>query len=216
MKEIGLKREIKKLGMYISDELEMPDEQREILDELENHLAKEFPEYTGVALKDLTRKIHYTSEKRKQEMIKKAQGPTTRQFNLFGKAEPTEEDEDFVPAETKTEFKLNTNRRKMYATNGDQKEISNVRKDLPILNGVESLNVDIPKHREEFKLFYVTEELEKRKKGKRQAVLVEEKNFDDEDSFDEDEFQSVLEQERRDKTLSRNELDSTLPLKYNI
>ena len=200
--------------MYISDELEVPDEQKEILDELENHLAKEFPEYSGIALKDLTRKIHYTSEKRKLEMQKKAQGPAPRQFALFGKPEPTEDDEDFVPEEaSKTQIKINSNRRKMYAADNDQKDNGNTRKDLPILNNIESLNVDIPKHREEFKLFYVNEELEKRKKGKKQAIEVEEKNFEDESSFDEADFQSVLEQERRQKTLSKNDLDSTLPLK---
>jgi len=184
--------------MFISDEIESIGEENEGLEDLEHQLAKEFPEYTDVMLQDLVRKIHDAAEKRKRMMLRKQQGLPIRE----------DEEEQNNLNQTQTKTKTNRGLRNIFSNGTTLKpsetgnEIKNNRKDLPILSTIEAINVDIPKHREEFIEFYVNQQLE-RDKTRKKPVEYEQKKFDEDDSIDEDpEFPDRI-QDTRDQIYGR-------------
>jgi len=199
LKQIGLKREIKKLGMFISDEIDNIGEENEGLEDLEHQLAKEFPEYTDVMLQDLVRKIHDAAEKRKKQLLRKQQGLPIR--------EDEEEQHDFNQTQNKT--KTSRGLRNIFSsTKSTENGVKNNRKDLPILSTIEAINVDIPKHREEFIEFYINQMLQK-DKSKGKPVEYEQKRFDEDDSIDEDPENPDRIQDTRDQIYGRPTLSTT-------
>ena len=131
LKEIGLRHEIKKMGMYLSEEWEDEDEELDEIEELEHELAKEFPDYNEDQLKKLAKEIYTSSKtnKKKEKSPKKSEEP----------ADPTKQAKVKKP---KSQFQEFLKRQK------DNKTIPK------ILDDIESLNVDIPENREKFRNFF--------------------------------------------------------------
>jgi len=160
LKEIGLRREIKKLGMYQPEEWEPEDEEIDELEELEHKLAIEFPDYNDTMIKEMAKQIHSTTiiSHKQNEQKKEAQDQESK---------AAEENEK---------------------RGGKLKSLMNAGKDkksheLFLLNPIEALNVDIPDNRDKFRAYFGgMKRIEKKKPGEVVVVQNEKKErFLDED-----------------------------------
>ncbi len=73
MKEIGLRREIKKMGMFLAENWEDEDDKIDDIEEIEHELSKEFPDYGENMIKELANQIFESTQKRKEEYASKTQ-----------------------------------------------------------------------------------------------------------------------------------------------
>jgi len=199
LKQIGLKREIKQLGMYISDEVDTIEEENEGLEELGLQLAKEFPEYSDLMIQDLVRNIRDEAEKRRRKLERKQQGIIIRedeeQFYEYQEAQRKLKEQPKV--------KANRGLRNIFSNGANMEGTSrNNRKDLPILSTIEAMNVDIPQHREEFITFYVNQQIDKFK-GRKEVAQFEQKRFDEDEEIIEDPDDPEKIQDTRDQMYGR-------------
>lgn len=139
LKEIGLRREIKKLSMYQPEEWEPEDEQTDELEELEHKLTKEFPDYPDTTIKEMVQQIYSATHPPKQPE-QKAPAPEP----VEGKAgEEGAQTSDKKPGKLKSLIP---------AAGRDKKS-----NEMFLLNNFEALNVDIPDNREKFRAYFLGE-----------------------------------------------------------
>jgi len=160
LKEIGLRREIKKLGMYQPEEWEPEDEEIDELEELEHKLAIEFPDYNDTMIKEMAKQIHSTT------IISHKQNEQKKESQDSGD-KPGDDNE-------KRGGKLKS----LVNANRDKKS-----HELFLLNPIEALNVDIPDNRDKFRSYFGgLKRIEKKKPGEVVVVQNEKKErFLDED-----------------------------------
>jgi len=139
MKEIGLRREIKKMGMFLAENWEDEDDKIDDVEEIEHELSKEFPDYSENMVKELAAQIYESTQKRKEEYASKTQRVAT--------------ESSYESPSKNDKAKKKTTKKKLPA----------------ILNEIESLNVDIPENREKFKEYFTNLELQKSKEDEEQV-----------------------------------------------
>ncbi len=175
MKEIGLRREIKKMGMYQAEEWEPEDEEMDELEELEHKLAIEFPDYNDIMIKDLAKQIHSSTMSSNKHI---EQRRLQEQIAALGEE-----------AEDKKGGKISNKEQKKH--------------DLFLLTTVEALNVDIPENREKF-IAYVAE-MEMNKTKDKNAENSEKRFYLDEDETPvADEKNEELTDRRHKKRMSQS------------
>ena len=193
--------------MYISDQIDTNDPYEKV-EELEHQLAREFPEYNSAMIKEFARQIHNANERRKRELERKLKG--YNDTTLLGK---TEEDEDALDATMETQLKTkNRGSRNVFASSRaklNSEEHTLNRKDLPVLSSIEALNVDIPKHREEFIRYYVDQQ-----KTVVKQIITEHRELEEEEDLVTDGHVALF--ERPSAPSERGSLGTTAPHRYEI
>lgn len=142
LKEIGLRREIKKLTMYQPEEWEAEDETLDELDELEHKLMKEFPDYSDTMIKEMVQQIHSATQQTKQQAAKQP----------VKQVEQKAQEGESKLEETSLATDKRPGKLKSLALGSGKEKKGN---ELFLLNPMEALNVDIPDNREKFKTYFL-------------------------------------------------------------
>ena len=137
LKEIGLRREIKKLEMYQPEEWEPEDEEMDELEELEHKLAIEFPDYSDTMIKETAQQIHAATYASRQSAAAKQNEQKQAQEGV----EPKPVEESALTADKKA----GKGKEKQSSGNRDKKN------EQFLLTPIEALNVDIPDNRAKFR-----------------------------------------------------------------